>query len=79
MRVQLNRCRVSCVFRLQSGHSCVVYVVGYILCKYDCRSGDLFVLSCASVRIVLCVSVLSAIVLSCGGGASSILFLSVCV
>ena len=77
--MQLNRCSVSCVCWLQSGHSGVVYVVGFILCKYDCRSGDLFVLSCASVRLVLCVSVLSALVLSCGGGALSILFLSVCV
>ena len=62
---------------LQSGQSGVVCVVGLILCRYDCSSGDLFVRSCASVRRVLCASVFSAIVFICGGGASSILFMRV--
>lgn len=53
-------------------------MVGLILCKYDCRSGDLFVRSCASVRRMLCVSVFSELLIG-GGGAFSILLRCVCV
>ena len=51
---------------------------GFILCRYDRRSGDLFVRSCASVRLMLCVSVCSALFIG-GGGAFSSLLCSVCV
>ena len=42
------------------------------LCKYDLRKGDLFVLSWARVRR----GSISSELLMCGGGASSILLLS---
>ena len=35
---------------LQRGHSGDGYVLASTLCKYDLRTGDLFVLSWASVR-----------------------------
>ena len=51
MWVQLKRC-VSCVWMLQRGHSGDGYVLASILCKYDLRKGDLFVLSWARVQRV---------------------------
>ena len=45
-----------------------------ILCKYDMRKGDLFVLSWARVRRVRRGSISSAL-LMCGGGVRSILLL----
>ena len=43
--MQLNKCVVSCVVVLQSGHVSVGCVVESILCRYCCKSGDLLVLS----------------------------------
>ena len=58
-------CRV-CV--LHSGQSGVVCVVGFILCRYACRIGDLPVRSCASVRRVCRGSDCSVL---CMGGAGA--------
>ena len=44
-----------------------------LLCKYDLRKGDLFVLSWARVRRVSLGSI-SSDLLMCGGGVRSILF-----
>ena len=52
--VQLNKCSVLCVWCPHSGQCGVVCVSGDILCRYDMSSGDLFVLSCASVLRVVC-------------------------
>ena len=52
MCVQLKRCDVVCSCVLQRGHSGVLCVVASILCKYERRKGDLFVLSWARVRRV---------------------------
>ena len=41
---------MSWLCRLQSGQSGDGWVLGDILCRYEYRSGDLFVRSCASVR-----------------------------
>ena len=43
---------MSCVWRLQRGHSGNGYVLASTLCKYDLRKRDLFVLSWARVRRV---------------------------
>ena len=43
---------MSCMCVLQSGQSGVGCVLGDILCKYECSSGDLLVRSCASVRLM---------------------------
>ena len=59
---------------LQRGHSGDGCVLASILCKYDLRKGDLFVLSWARVRRVSRGS-LSSELLVCGGGVRSILLL----
>ena len=41
---------MSCVWMLQRGHSSDGCALASILCKYDLRKGDLFVLSWARVR-----------------------------
>ena len=60
---------------LPRGHSSDGCVLASILCKYDLRMGDLFVLCWASVRRVLRGSISSEL-LMCGGGVCSILLLS---
>ena len=55
---------MSCVWMLQRGHSGDGCVLASILCKYDLRKGDLFVLSWARVRKVR--------LLVYGGGVRSI-------
>ena len=62
-------CRV--LQRRHSGDGCDL---ASILCKYDLRKGDLFVLSWARVQRVRRVS-LSSKLLMCGGGVRSILLL----
>ena len=52
---------------LQSGQSGDGCVSGAILCKYVYSSGDLFVRSCASVRLMWCVSVCSDLWMSGAG------------
>lgn len=47
--LHVKRCCVVCSCCLQSGHVGVVCVVGDILCRYECSSGDLPVRSCDSV------------------------------
>ena len=74
MRVQLKRLCVSCVWMLQRGHSGDGCVLVSILCTYDLRKGDLFVLSWAMVRRVMRRSISSEL-LMCGGGVRSILLL----
>ena len=59
---------------LQRGHSSDGCVLASILCKYDLRKGDLFVLSWARVRRVRRGSLSSELIM-CGGGVRSILFL----
>ena len=58
---------MSCVWMLQRGHSDDGCVLASTLCKYDLRKGDLFVLSCTSMRRVRRGS-LSSEILVCGGG-----------
>ena len=65
---------MSCVWMFQKGHSGDGCVLASILCKYDLRKGDLFVLSWVRVRRVRRVS-LSSELLVCGGGVRSILLL----
>ena len=43
---------MSCVWMFQRGHSGDGCVLASTLCKYDLRTGDLFVLSWARVRRV---------------------------
>ena len=52
MLVQLKRWCVSCVWVLQRGNSGDGCDLASTLCKYNLRTGDLFVLSWASVRRV---------------------------
>ena len=59
---------------LQRGHSGDGCVLVSIMCKYDLRMGDLFVMSWARVRRVRRGS-LSSELLMCGGGVRSILLL----
>ena len=65
---------MSCVWILQRGHSGDGCILASILCKYDLRKGDLFVLSWARVLRVRRGS-LSSELLMCGGGVRSILLL----
>ena len=58
--------------RGQSDDGCVEVS---ILCKYDKRKGDLFVLSWARVRRV-CRGKFSSVLLTCGGRVHNILLLS---
>ena len=60
---------------LQRGHSGNVYDLVSTLCKYTLRKGDLFVLSWSRVQQVRRGSISSEL-LMCGGGACSILLLS---
>ena len=62
---------MSCVWMLQRGHSGDGCVLASILCKYDLRKGDLFVLSWTRVRRGSISSELQV----CGGGVRSILLL----
>ena len=65
---------MSCGWLLQRGHSGDGCVLASILCKYDLRKGDLFVLSLARVRRVGRRS-LSSELLMCVGGVHNILLL----
>ena len=65
---------MSCVWMLQRGHGSDRCVLASTLCKYDMRTGDLFVLSWERVRRVRWGSFLSEL-LMCGGGVRSILLL----
>ena len=65
---------MSCVWMSQRGHSCDGCVLASTLCKYDLRTGYLFVLSWARVRRVRRGSISSEL-LVCGGGVRSILLL----
>ena len=58
----------------------LVFLHGFILCKYDCTSGDLFVQICASVCVclMLCVSVCYALFIG-GGGVFSCCVVFVCI
>ena len=56
---------------LQRGHSGDGYDLALTLCKYDWRTGDLFILSWARVRR----GSISSEIIMCGGGARSILLL----
>ena len=53
MWVQLKRGYVSCVWKLERGHSGDGCVLAWTLCKYDLKKGYLFVLSWARVRRVM--------------------------
>ena len=66
---------MSCVWVLQRGNSGDVCDLASTLCKYDWRKGDLFVISWARVQRVRRGSISSEL-LMCGGGARSILLLS---
>ena len=66
---------MSCVCVLQRGHSGDGCVSTSTLCKYDLRTGDLFVLSLARVRRVRRGSISSELLI-CGGGVRSSLLLS---
>ena len=57
------------------GGRVVMGVEASILCRYDRRKGDLFVLSWARVRRV-CRGKFSSVLLTCGGCVRSILLLS---
>ena len=59
---------------LQRGHNGDGWDLASILCKYDLRKGDLFVLSGARVRRVIRGSMSSEPIM-CGGGVCSILLL----
>ena len=59
---------------LQRGHRGDGCDLSSILCKYDLRIGDLFVLSWASVRRVRRGSISSELIM-CGGGVRSIILL----
>ena len=59
---------------LQRGHSGDGCDLASTVCKYDLRSGDLFVLSWERVRRVRWVSISSELQM-CGGGVRSILLL----
>ena len=65
---------MSCVKVFQRGHSADGYDLASILCKYDLREGDLFVLRWAMARRVRQGS-MSSEQLMCGGGVRSILLL----
>ena len=67
---------MSCMWMLQRGHSGDGCVLASTLCKYDLRKGDLFLLSCASVRRVRRRN-LSSELLMCGGGVR-IIFIASC-
>ena len=64
---------MSCVWMLQRGHSGDGCVLVSILCKYDLRKGDLFVLSWVRGRRVRRGSLYSELLL-CGGGVRSIFY-----
>ena len=72
---QLKRCCVVCSWVRQRGQSGDGCVDASILCRYDRRKGDLFVLSWARVRRV-CRGKFSSVLLTCGGCVRSILLLS---
>ena len=72
---QVNKCVVSCMFCEHRGQVGVVCVLGDILCKYDCRIGDLLVRNCAMILLVLCGSVCSVGFM--GGGCLLITLLCV--
>ena len=72
---QLKRCRVVCSWVRQRGQSGDGCVDASILCRYDKRKGDLFVLSWARVRRV-CRGKFPSVLLTCGGCVRSILLLS---
>ena len=63
-----------CGWVLQRGHSGDGCDLASILCEYDLRNGDLFVMSWAMVRRVRHGSISSEL-LMCGGGVRSILLL----
>ena len=65
---------MSCVWKLQRGHSCDGCVLASTLRKYYLRKKDLFVLSWARLRQVMRGSI-SSERLMCGGGVRSILLL----
>ena len=60
---------------LQRGHSGDGCDLSSILCKYDLRKGDLFVMSWARVQRVRR-EIISSELLMCGGGMRSILLLT---
>ena len=72
MWMQLKRWCVSCGWVLQ--RNSVGCDVASILCKYDLKKGDLFVLNWERVRRVMRVSISSEL-LMCGAGVHSILLL----
>ena len=72
---QLKRCCVVCSWVRQRGQSGDGCIDASILCRYDRRKGDLFVLSWARVRRV-CRGKFSSVLLTCGGCVRSILLLS---
>ena len=72
---QLKRCCVVCSYVRQRGKSGDRCVEASILCRYDKRKGDLFVLSWARVRRV-CRGRFSSVLLTCGGCVRNILLLS---
>ena len=57
---------------MHSGHCGEGCVSGDILCRYELSRGDLFALSCANVRLVLCGSDIS-VELMAGGCIFNIL------
>ena len=75
MWVQLKGLFLLCMWVLQRRHSIDGCVLASTLCKYDLRKCDLIVLSLARVRRVRRESISSEL-LMCGGGAHSILILS---
>ena len=52
-----------CMCVLQSGHRSVLCVILSTLCRYDCNSGDLSCLSCASCLLVFLGSVCSVLLI----------------
>ena len=76
MWVQLKLWCVLCVWVLQNGQSGDVCDLASSLCKYDLRTGYLFVVSWAMVRRVRWGIISSELIMS-GGGVRSILYLVV--
>lgn len=50
----------------------VVYVIWFILSRYECRKGDLMARNCASVLSVLCGSACSELCMSGGGAINTV-------
>ena len=67
---------MSCVWKLQRGHSGDECDLASTLCKNDLRKGDLFVLRWVRVQQVRRGSISSEL-LMCGGGVHSILLLPI--